>query len=79
MYARIGWGASSLFILSECPLSEHYTRTDMQAHLIFSTSVFQVCSGMQLSMDQEPVCSNYNENGPGRFLVAQLSIITKFI
>ena len=26
-------------------------------------------------MDQEPVCSTYNENGPGRVLVAQVSII----
>ena len=42
----------------------------------FCTSLLQVCSGMQLSMDQEPVCSNYNENGPGRVLVAQVSIIT---
>ena len=83
MYARISWGGgSSLFILSECPLSDvplHYTRTDVQAHFSFSTSLLQVCSGMQLSKDQEPVCSNYNENGPGRFLVSQVSIIIKFI
>ena len=46
----------------------------MQAHFIFSTSLLQVCSEMQLSMDQEPVCSNYNENGPGRFLVAHAGI-----